>query len=108
MVYIMLTTWSPTNKASEVAKIYLEVRKNPIDRSVMKRVVPMGVRMIKDGIRNIAIYEVKPGKVEEAMGDLTKRLLTFSKIEGYKSQMEVLMSGTEAMPLVGLQMPDKE
>lgn len=44
--------------------------------------------------------------MEEALADLTKRLLAFSVIEGYEYEMEVLMSGTEAMPLVGLQMPE--
>lgn len=102
----MLTSWCPTSKAEEVGKKYLEVRKTPIDRSIMKRVVAMAMRMIKEGIRNTAIYDVKPGKVEEALADMTKRMLAFSVIEGYEYEMEVLISGTEAMPLVGLQMPE--
>ncbi|MHA1256083.1 MAG: hypothetical protein ACTSPS_10850 [Promethearchaeota archaeon] len=107
MVYIMITTWSPASKVAEVGKKFIEVRKTPLDRSIMKRVVPMGVRMLKDGIRNVGIYDVKPGKTEEALGDLTKRMLAFSEIEGFKSEMEVLMSGTEAMPLIGLKMPEE-
>ena len=107
MVYIMITTWGPASKVAEVGKKFIEVRKTPLDRSIMKRVVPMGVRMLKDGIRNIGIYEVKPGKTEEAMGELTKRMLAFSEIEGFEVEMEVLMSGTEAMPLIGLKMPEE-
>ena len=106
MVYIMLTTWGPMSKVAEVGKIYLEVRKTPIDKSIMKRVVAMGIRVVKEGVRNTSIYDVKPGKVEEALADMTKRMLAFSVIEGFECQMEVLMSGTEAMPLVGLQMPE--
>ena len=102
----MLTTWGPMSKVAEVGKIYLEVRKTPIDRSIMKRVVAMGIRVVKEGVRNTSIYDVKPGKVEEALADMTKRMLAFSVIEGFKCQIEVLMSGTEAMPLVGLQMPE--
>ena len=55
MVYIMITTWGPASKVAEVGKKYLEVRKTPLDRSIMKRVVPMGVRMLKDGIRRVSI-----------------------------------------------------
>jgi len=106
MVYIMITTWNLASKVAEVGKKFLEVRKTPLDRSIMKRVVPMGVRMLKDGIRNVAIYDVKPGKTEEALGEMTKRMLTFSEIEGFEFEMEVLMSGTEAMPLIGLKMPE--
>jgi len=108
MVLILLTTWGPLGKAEEVAKIYLEVRKTPIDRSIMKRVVPMGIRMTEGGLRNISIYEAKPGKVAEALADLAKRVLPFGEIEGYKIEMETLLSGTEAMPLLGLKMPEKD
>ena len=103
----MSTVWFPASKVAEVGKKFLEVRKTPLDRSIMKRVVPMGVRILKEGIRNIGIYEVKPGKTEDALGDLTKRMLAFSEIEGFESQLEVLMSGTEAMPLIGLKMPEE-
>ena len=88
--------------------MYLEVRKTPIDRSLMKRVVPIGMRIAEGGIWGISIYEVKPGKVEEAMADLTKRTLPFGQIEGYKLEMEVLMTGVEALPLVGLKMPEAD
>ena len=57
MVYIMSTIWFPASKVEEVGKKFLEVRKTPLDRSIMKRVVPMGVRITKEGIRNIGIYE---------------------------------------------------
>ena len=50
----------------------------------MKRVVPMGLKLTEDGIRNIAIYEPKPGKLEKTLADLTKRVLVFGEIEGYK------------------------
>lgn len=108
MVLILLRTWSPMGRAEEVGKIYLEVRKTPIDRSLMKRVVPIGMRIAEGGIWGISIYEVKPGKVEEAMADLTKRVLPFGEIEGYRLDMEVLMTGAETMPLVGLKMPEKD
>ena len=107
MVLIMITTWGHLSKVNEVGKIYLEQRKkNPIDKSIMKRIVPMGIILVKEGIRNTVIYEAKPGKEKEALADLTKRMLPYSEIEGFKCQIEVLMSGTEAFPLIGLQMPE--
>ena len=106
MVLILLTTWCPLGKAEEAGKAYLEVRKTPLDRNLAKRVVPIGLKLTEDGIRNIAIYEPKPGKLEEALAELTKRVLPFGEIEGYKIEIETLLTGTEAMPLVGLKMPE--
>lgn len=107
MVLILITSFYPLGKAEEVAKIYLEVvRQKPLDRSLAKRLVPLGIRMTKEGIRVIAVYEVKPGKTEEALADLTKRVLPFGQIEGYEIEVETLLSGTEALPLIGLKMPE--
>jgi len=107
MVLILITSFYPLGKAEEVAKIYLEeVRQKPLDRSLAKRLVPLGIRMTKEGIKVIAVYEVKPGKTEEALADLTKRVLPFGEIEGYEIEVETLLSGTEALPLIGLKMPD--
>ncbi|MFX1339331.1 MAG: hypothetical protein ACFFDK_12035 [Promethearchaeota archaeon] len=106
MVYILITSLYPLGKAEEVAKAYLEVRKTPLDRNLAKRVVPLAVRMTKEGIKVIAVYEVKPGKAEEALADLSKRVLPFGEVEGYKLEVETLLSGSEALSLLGLKMPE--
>jgi hypothetical protein len=35
-----------------------------------------------------------------------KQILIYSEIEGYKAEMEFYLSGVEALPLVGLKMPE--
>ena len=103
----MITSWYPSAKAVEVGKKYIEIRKeNVLDRSVGKRVVPVAVRVVKDGIRNTSLYEAKPGKYEELLATMTKTMLKFGEIEGYEYEMETLMSGNEAMPLIGMSMPE--
>ncbi|MBY8981179.1 MAG: hypothetical protein KGD72_12375 [Candidatus Lokiarchaeota archaeon] len=107
MVMIVSTTWFPTGKSSEVGKKYLEVMKQfPPDKTIAKAIVRIGVRTTKDGMKAFSIFEVKEGKLKEFMDIAYKQILMFSEIEGYKSEMELYMSGAEALPLIGLEMPE--
>ena len=106
MVMIVTTTWFPTGKSSEVGKIYLEVLKQfPPDKTISKAIVRVGVRTTKEGMKSFSIHEIKEGKLKEFMDIYYKQILMFSEIEGYRSEMELYMSGAEALPLIGLEMP---
>ena len=104
---IVTTTWFPTGKSSEVGKKYLEVLKQfPPDKTIAKVIVRVGVRTTKDGMKSFSIFEIKEGKLKEFMDIAYKQILMFSEIEGYRSEMEFYMSGAEALPLIGLEMPE--
>jgi len=105
MVMIMVTSWYPPDKAVEVAKKFLEVMQKFPQESFEKPLLLGGVTSVKDGIRVIAITEVEKGKYEEALNLEAKRLVEYMSIEGYRFEMETLMTTEEAMPLLGLEMP---
>jgi len=105
MVMIMVTSWYPPDKAVEVAKKFLEVMQKFPQESFEKPLLLGGVTSVKDGIRVIAITEVEKGKYEEALNLEAKRLVEYMSIEGYRFEMETLMTTEEAMPLLGLKMP---
>ncbi len=104
---VVTTSWFPASKASEVGKKYLEVLKQfPRDKTISKVIVPVGVRTTSDGMKSFTISEIKEGKLKEYMDLAYKQILIYSEIEGYKAEMEFYMSGVEALPLVGLKMPE--
>ena len=105
MVMIMVTSWYPPNKAIEVAKKLLEGMQKFPQESFEKPLVLAGVTSVKDGIRGITITEVEKGKYEEALNLTAKRLVEYFGIEGYRFEIETLMTIEEAMPLLGLEMP---
>jgi len=105
MVMIMVTSWYPPNKAIEVAKKFLEGMQKFPQESFEKPLVIAGVTSVKDGIRGITITEVEKGKYEEALNLTAKRLVEYFGIEGYRFEIETLMTIEEAMPLLGLEMP---
>ncbi len=107
MVIIITTSWIPYGKEKEVGEKYIEVmQKYPVDRSLEKVMVPLGVRATKNGIKVFFATEVKKGKYEEMLERITRMNLVYSEIQGFKYKVETFLSGVEAMPMVGLMMPD--
>jgi len=103
----MSTSYFPADKSEEVGKKYLEIRKKyPPDRSISKLILAVGVRVTPEGMKAIGISEVKEGKFNEFMKLLYEQVLLWSEIEGFRMDHEVFMSGAEALPLVGLKMPE--
>jgi len=107
MVLIMTTAWIPYGKEKEIGQKYIEVmKKYPIDRALEKPLVPIGVRATKKGIKVVSVTEVKKGKFEDMLKRITEMNLAYSDIKGYSYKIETLLSGIDAMPMVGLMMPD--
>jgi len=103
----MTTAWIPYGKEKEIGHKYIEVmKKYPIDRSLEKSLVPIGVKATKKGIKVISITDVKKGKYEDMIKRITEMNLAYSDIEGYCYKIETFLSGIDAMPMVGLMMPD--
>jgi hypothetical protein len=106
MVLLVTTIWVPASKAIEVGKKFLEVSsKYPDDPSSGKSVLRVAVKTTKDGIKTMGITEIVKGKVEEVLANANEQMLLYSEIEGLRYKIETWMSGTEALPLVGLKMP---
>lgn len=107
MVIIMITSWIPYGKEREVGEKYIEVsKKYPMDRSLEKNLVPLGVRATKKGIKVFTVTEVKKGKYEEMIKRISEMQLAYSEIPGFKYKVENFLSGIDAMPMIGLMMPD--
>jgi len=106
MVLVMVTSWFPPGKAAEAGKKYLEVMKKYPTESFEKAVLLIGVRATKDGMKSISITEAKKGDLEKVLNIEMKRMLMFGAIEGFKYDIETYLSGAEAMPMVGLGMPE--
>ena len=105
---IVTQVWYPASKAPEIGKLYLEVMKKfPNDKTISKTMVQGAVRTIKEGIHNIVIYAIKPGKVKEAMDLAQNRLLMLGAIDGFKYETYIAYEISEAMPLIGLQAPSE-
>ena len=108
MVYIMSTTWFPSQQAKAFGNKVIEGRKKyPDDKTLMKRIFLGGVSASEEGIRVITINEVVKGQIEKALARMSEVAIWYAEaIDGYKYKIEVLMSAAEAMGIIGLQMPE--
>ena len=104
MRLIMVTLWYPLNKATEVARKFLEVNEKfpqkPFEKSWLA-----GVKADEDGLKTVWLTEIEDGKLEEALDMTNRRLVEYMNIEGYRFKIETLMTFEYAMPLIGLEMP---
>ncbi|MFX1276060.1 MAG: hypothetical protein ACFFAT_13515 [Promethearchaeota archaeon] len=101
----MTTSWVPQGKETQAGEKYIEVMREFPAESFEKAVLPLGVMATKEGTKVISIVKVKKGNYESAVTLITKRLLNLSKIEGFRYQVETLLSGNEALSLIGLGIP---
>ena len=104
MALIMITSWYPLNKVTEVAAKFLEgIKKYP--QASYEKVLVSAVSSTKKGLRTIWIEEIEEGKLEDGLKLVTTRLVEYFGIEGYKYKLETLMTLEEAMPMIGLAIP---
>ena len=102
-MYIVTRSLYPSDKAKEVAQMYLKaMTKYPDDPSVATPIVPGAVRSTLEGMSVVVIYEPKKGKLEEAYAIAVNRLVMFHDIEGFESTNETHLTLEEAMKAIGM------
>jgi hypothetical protein len=58
-----------------------------------------------DGVKAYTIYNIKEGKADEGLKEITRRMVNFSSVEGYKIESEVVLPIEEALAILGKEMP---
>jgi hypothetical protein len=107
MPMVIIKTQWPHCVSEDVGKAYIEVmKKYPVDKSLYKAAVSSCVKATNEGFKALAVDDVKEGKLQETLDLVYRRMLMFGNlVKDLRYEIEVYMSGTEAMPMIGLQMP---
>jgi len=107
MPYIISKSWWPSDKTTEVVnKAFEVVPKNPPDPSLEEVVVQNAVKATDKGIMNITIFEVKKGKLEEALMREQKIAVEYHDIAGFEYSLEVWNTAVEAFGFIGRKPPE--
>jgi hypothetical protein len=108
MPYIVVTTLFPYQKAPQCGEKYVEaLKKYPLDESLGTDVVPSAVKLTLEGNKSIRIVEVKEGKLEEALTQISRSITVFRGIEGFRPSIDIYYTVAEAMAIAGAEMPDQ-
>jgi len=106
MVYIVIESICPHDKAAESGKKWLEVTKKfPPDRSISKQIM-VAIRPSSRGMISLGVWEVKDGKEKAALIRTNESMLLFAEIPGYKYSIKTFLSSVEAMGIIGLKPPE--
>lgn len=108
MPFLVITAWYPTHKVSDVIKVYPEMLKKYPPSSLTEFgeiAVNNAVTATEKGLKTMSFYDIKEGKLEEALKTARSALAMFQSIEGYEYKVEVWSTITEAFESIGMQVP---
>jgi len=104
---ILGTVWFPGDKATEVGKILIKALATPFKFAKRVGEAPYATRT-EAGIKSVTICEIEDEKLAEGLREIVRYLLQFSNaIPGYRWQAEVLLTGVEALSMIGLKGSDE-
>ncbi|MGB5750044.1 MAG: hypothetical protein WBM69_23910 [Desulfobacterales bacterium] len=107
MPYLITTATYPSDKAPDVANMYLEaISKYPPDENLATEVVPAAVKSTSQGLMVLTIMDVKKGKLEEAMARMVNFESMFLNIVGYEHEIATFYKVEEALAVIGMSLPE--
>ena len=95
----MGTQWIPHNKTEEWSKIFLKVNQNPLP-SCIKRWQTFTSTDGESGIKGYNLIFTEKGKGDEAIVEITKLILPFWEIEGYRWKFEPLIGVSDSLKVL--------
>lgn len=102
-MYIIATCIYPSDKAKDVAQVYLKaMTKYPDDASVSIPLVPVAVHATLQGISVISIHEPKKGKLEDAFALAVNRMVMLRDIQGFEYTLHLSYNLEEALKTIGM------
>lgn len=100
-MFIVATATYPPDKAGEVTKKFLKGADKPLP-SFIKPGHMLTAPGGELGIKVLVIYDIDDAKFKEGIKEIAKRYVPFCDIAGFRYNFEVMMSTTEAIPLLGI------
>lgn len=106
MPYIITRILYPSHKQNEVIKKYLGISsKYSSDESVLEQLCAP-VNTFDKGVEVMGIYDVKEGKLEQALSYLQKFLYEFINIEGLEYSIRTWYTFEEAAGVAQFKIPE--
>ena len=98
----------PPEQAEAISKIYVSNIKEEraVLRPLCKEIIPNAVKATTEGMSVIGVWDVKEGKLEDALVEHQKQLLRYHVIPGYRYKIEVRFNVVEAIEMLGMKMPE--
>jgi hypothetical protein len=100
-MFLIATITYPPDKAIQMAKKFIKAMEIPLP-SFIKRLYVLTSAGGELGVKALGIYEVEDAKLKEGIKELTKSFVQYYDVEGFRFNLEPMLSAAEAIPLLGI------
>ena len=100
-MFLVTTVVYPPDKSIIVAEKFTEVNAKPLPPFLQCLHVLGDSRMDK-GMKVLSVYEVEDTKIKDGIIELTKMYVQFNNIEGFRYEIEPMLTVKEALLLLGM------
>ena len=100
-MFLVTTAVYPPDKSIIVAEKFIEVTARELP-PFLKRLQVLGDSRMDKGMKVLSIYEAEDARIKESIIELTKMYAQFNGIEGFRYEIEPMLTVKEALAAMGM------
>jgi hypothetical protein len=100
-MFLVTTVVYPPDKSIVAAEKFIEVTAKELP-PFLKRLQMLGDSRMDDGMKVLSIYEADDATIKESIIELTKMYVQFNGIEGFRYEIEPMLTVKEALAVMGM------
>ena len=100
-MFLVTTVIYPPDKSIVAAEKFIEVTAKELP-PFLKRLQVLGDSRMDKGMKVLSIYESEDARVKESIIALTKMYVQFNGIEGFRYEIEPMLTVKEALGVLGI------
>ncbi len=99
-MFLVTTVIYPPDKSIVAAEKFIEVTAMELP-PFLKRLNVLGDSRMDKGMKVLSIYEAEDTKIKESIIELTKMYVQFNGIEGFRYEIEPMLTVRDALAVLG-------
>jgi hypothetical protein len=100
-MFLVTTVIYPPDKSIVAAEKFIEVTARELP-PFLKRLQVLGDSRMDKGMKVLSIYEAEDSRIKESIIELTKIYVQFNNIEGFRYEIEPMLTVKEALAVLGM------
>ena len=100
-MFLVTTVIYPPDKSIVAAEKFIEVTAKELP-PFLKRLQILGDSRMDKGMKVLSIYEADDARIKESIIELTKIYVQFNGIEGFRYEIEPMLTAKEALAVLGM------
>jgi len=100
-MFLVTTVVYPPDKSIIVAEKFIEVTSKPLP-SFLQRLQTLGDSRMDKGMKILSVYAIEDARIKDGIIELTKMYAQFNGIEGFRYEIEPMLTVKEALGVLGM------